>query len=939
MDKNLEPIAKELFGKIRTQFPKIQLGDANSEVTDRPKDARFFEFDFVKNGKNLGSVSISIASNQAESDEDDTADNDGMVVMYSNDIVDNQHAGVKKQWFNFLRELREFAKQRMMNFSIRDITKNNLDKRDYQHLAKNNGEGSMTESKLWGTSKTSYQQMGEAKLIVRHTQPVNYAHAAGRTLHIESIHVENSQGERFKYPVKHLNGARALATHVAHGGTPYDGIGQHITGLSEELNKLRMFKGYVDRNSMVSEAMGTIQTKVYERIDQVKKEIHSLQNHSYYESFAESFVVNEAQEIPEDLVNDWVDRLTIRTFNEELKNVFPYIYKLVGEEVDVVKELTAEDLLGEEDEEEMDEGAKWRDPKFKDKFYTQEPDDSDDYHSLSYGYDTPERPKNDPGQKRRMGGVGDEWEVTDKLSSGHMDTGNTTGGAHWSGMAHGDREKGDTTPSDISKWNSSPYKDSAVLVKGPRKGLISKSGIRDVKDRIKGALGHHHTPNLPEETAFESYLDNIMREESDLFNTDEESQSASIQTLNQLIAQEFPAGVDGTNAIQSLKGVIDDQEFTDAIKQLGKVNPEMDIREFLKSYLEKHDEENGTDIASKINFDSTTPAPTEPAPAEAPPAEPVAAAPAPAAPPVDPAAAAVPVAEEKEDPPFDGPYTKKGENDKDQYGNPVKHKARHLAKKGMADAIAKAKKAGATAETIVNFGSGEMSLGEAITKAGMNVEEFFEGTGKQNEVVEFVKSMYDETTGNFPKGETGVLLAVEKQFGEDAAKMAHGVISELSQVYESKRLRQLAGITESGLGGMNMDVDQMFKNMSNKPGATKTSNFKSTIDGKQDDSEAGYNSAMGKFRDMAGGMGFDAGGEDPVGGMMKGIQDKFGNMTKSMNMPNMPGAPGQSTAPTQAPAKQDPKAMLKALPDTKLSTMSGDEARKMLADLKKMAGI
>lgn len=34
MDKNLNPIAAELFGKIRTQFPKIQLGDANSEPTD-----------------------------------------------------------------------------------------------------------------------------------------------------------------------------------------------------------------------------------------------------------------------------------------------------------------------------------------------------------------------------------------------------------------------------------------------------------------------------------------------------------------------------------------------------------------------------------------------------------------------------------------------------------------------------------------------------------------------------------------------------------------------------------------------------------------------------------------------------------------------------------------------------------------------------------------
>jgi hypothetical protein len=703
MDKNLSPIADELFGKIRTQFPKIQLGDANSKVTDRPEDARFFEFDFVKRGVNLGSISVNIS------------EDDGMIVMYSNEITDGQPDGVARQWYNFLRELREFAKQNMMSFAIRDTAKSNLDKRDYQHLANNNGEGSMTESKLWGTSKTSYQQMGEAKLIVRHTQPVNYAHAAGRTLHIESIHVENSQGERFKYPVKHLNGARALATHVAHGGTPYDGIGQHITGLSEELNKLRMFKGYVDRNSMVSEAMGNIQTKVYERIDQVKKEIRSLQNQSYYESFAESFTVNEAQEIPEDVVNDWIDRLTIRSFNEELKNVFPYIYKLVGEEVDVVKELTAEDIL-------------------------------------------------------------------DEVFDGDKETGTTHKGGKVTKTAHG------------VKHEKTDYED------GEKVAFRHK----DETSRYKKYA------NLDQEDQFEAFLNDLVSEESELFNTDEEGQSASIQTLNQLIAQEFPAGVDGTNAIQSLKGVIDDQEFTDAIKQLGKVNPEMDIREFLKSYLEKHDEENGTDIASKINFDSTTPAPTTP---EAPPAEPVAAAPAPEAPPAEAPAApapAAPVAEEKEDPPFDGPYKKPGDN-KDQFGNTVKNPARHAAKKGMAAAIAKAKKAGATAETMVNFGSGEMSLGEAITKAGMDVEEFFESSSKHNEVIEFVKSMYDETTGNFPKGETGVLLAVEKQFGEDAAEMAHSVISELSQVYESKRLRQLAGITETGLQKPQADVAEMFK--------------------------------------------------------------------------------------------------------------------------------
>ena len=64
-----------------------------------------------------------------------------------------------------------------------------------------------------------------------------------------------------------MNGARALATHIIGGGTPYDDVGQYMIGLSEELNKLRMFKGYVTRSPMVSEAMGAVTDKVFERIE------------------------------------------------------------------------------------------------------------------------------------------------------------------------------------------------------------------------------------------------------------------------------------------------------------------------------------------------------------------------------------------------------------------------------------------------------------------------------------------------------------------------------------------------------------------------------------------------------------------------------------------------------------------------------------------------
>lgn len=237
MDKKLNTIATELFGKIRTQFPAIKLGDSKSQITSDPEDARFFVFDFKKQDVNLGTITISLAEES------------GIVILYSTDIVQGQTRGTKEKWFNFLREMREFAKQHLLNFETRNITKSNLDVRDYEHLAIQNNKGSnMSESKMYGTAKRSYQRIGEAKLIVNHSKSIDAAVSGSRTMHIESIYIENNNGERFRYPLRHLSGARAMARHVANSGNPYDKIGEHVVRLSEELMQLRKFKGYVSRN-------------------------------------------------------------------------------------------------------------------------------------------------------------------------------------------------------------------------------------------------------------------------------------------------------------------------------------------------------------------------------------------------------------------------------------------------------------------------------------------------------------------------------------------------------------------------------------------------------------------------------------------------------------------------------------------------------------------
>ena len=337
MNNNLDKIAKDLYGKIQVRFPNIKIGDGNAEVISKKSEiplARFFEFEYTENGKSLGTVSITL-------DEDD-----GIVVKISGDLSEVNPS--YNSAYKFIRSFRQFAKLRLLKFDVQNIGKSNLDKRDYQFQAKAKAkELTMMESKMFGTSRVSYQDLGEARLIVKHNKPINPKASASRSMNIECIYVENADGERFKYPIKHLHGARALAEHVKHGGNPYDSIGKHIVGLSEELKELQKFKGHVTRQAQLSEAMDSITGKVMERIQDVKKEVQNLQKSSYYEQFAESYQEQEERMIPEDVMNDWVDRLTVRTFNEDMKNVFPYLYKILDEGELPIKEITADDLLKE----------------------------------------------------------------------------------------------------------------------------------------------------------------------------------------------------------------------------------------------------------------------------------------------------------------------------------------------------------------------------------------------------------------------------------------------------------------------------------------------------------------------------------------------------------------------------------------------------------------
>lgn len=582
MNKNLDLVAKELYAKI-SSYPNLVMKDSegNDVEAEQVEGARKFNFEYEIGGRNLATITISL--NDSEENQD------SFEVLISNDPAEGSDEHAKKLFLAFGKEMREFAKQHVLTFNIHVATRSNKE-RDI-------GESIMSESKLFGTAKTSYQRIGEATLIIKHRDVVNQENPAGRAQRIESIYVENAEGERFKYPHRHLNGARAMAQHVAHGGKPYDNIGQYMVGLSEELSRLRMFKNYVDRNEAISETMGSVHSKVLERIEQVKKEIQHLQRPSVYKEFAEGFTEQESKEIPEDVMNDWIDRLTIRTFNEELKNVFPYIFKLVSEDDIPVKELSADDLVSEDDAEDEDD--------------------------------------------------------------------------------------------------------------------------KEASESI-----------IPEFAQYEQFLNKMVEsEEEGIFASENDD---AVAELNELLANQMPLGVDGTNVAQSLEGLGFDEDFIDGLKEMAKdeTGEAMDARPFIKEYIQQKDAELGTDVLSQLTFGDDNaqaaaevePVEPEPAPDVMPPAE-------------EPAAEEEPPAEElpAELPP----------------GLP------QVPPAPVAEAMAR------------------------------------ESRGRMfDELKEFIQSMYNADEGNFPKGVEGVKIACEKKFGDQVGPIASKIVERMSAIGEMSRMKQ-----------------------------------------------------------------------------------------------------------------------------------------------------
>ena len=351
----LELISQDLFDKVRSRFSNLQMGGESGAVTVVPQEARFFDFDFVFENVNLGRVSISIN------------DVGTLKVYYSQGIVEDRDSTTQRFWFDFLREMRQFAKRRMLRFDTRDISKGNLDKNDFAYLAQQQAaqqtqapqstvpqESTMTtESTMYGSSKSSYRPLEKTLLIVRHNHKVGEDRGArSRSNNIQSIFIQNEAGERFKYPFVHMAGAKAMQRHVANGGNPFDPAGTAIIQMSEQIKQLSTFKRQVGNvDSLTNEARGIVD-RVGSKLSTLRATVESIVKQSHYEAWRESLdeAIAEMTEIDAATIEDYKSKFTVSSYKEDLTQYFPLLYKVMQE----TSEVDLEEYVGEDKEEYCD---------------------------------------------------------------------------------------------------------------------------------------------------------------------------------------------------------------------------------------------------------------------------------------------------------------------------------------------------------------------------------------------------------------------------------------------------------------------------------------------------------------------------------------------------------------------------------------------------------
>ena len=523
--RELEKISQELFDKLRSRFDNISLGDESAKHTSDPEQARFFNFDYEDDNGKYGNVTIGLQ------------DGESLKVFFGKNISQDMMDDSKNEWYDFLRNLRYFARRNLLTFDTRDISRSALNIKDIKQASKADGTYSSMEitkeSRLYGTSKTSFENVGSARIRIIHNENINPEVRGSRSRGIKAIYVENNQGERFKLQHNKLSGARAMARHIAEGGQPYDEVGHAINSMVTEMNELGRFVRVMKRRTFEDTTTVTMVEAAAQYYNNIHHKLNLMSGRRAYQTFVENFEP-EVEQLDEVDVNELKEKFVKKIFDDRMMAALPlvnkayYLYeqsqKQQVENVrSIVKNQAPLQLIANEG---MDEY----------------------FRSVSF----------DNNKELVV-------RVLEDIANRAADPMVAEFAKHWS-----------TNFNNITESSSETLREhQALAVK------LATQYLRDLKQVYENT----------DLRVTDDYRMALVGE-SDLYEgrwataeTDEE-----IQRLRELLSSPLQVGVDGNNATDSLYDLIGSDDLFDKLHDLAEIEgPKADAVPAVKTWLEKHD--------------------------------------------------------------------------------------------------------------------------------------------------------------------------------------------------------------------------------------------------------------------------------------------------------------------------------------------------------------
>lgn len=314
-----EQTRQNLYDLLSVKNLNVVTRDAQGKETSDAGQADLFTFDYVAGEENnYGTVVVTITPEGV------------LEVFYGDRLGRSMESQDKADWYDFLYQLRHFARRNMMGFELKHMNK-------LKHAMKT--MAAVTEGKYYGYKNTSYTKpTREAKLKIVHSRPIDEENGDARYRNVAKLYVETAEGERFKLPFTKLYAGRAMARHCSEGGVPYDEFGSHISETVGDIQVLEAFlrsakgKEWTDAGADIMVEAGIRHLKA------LKKKVKKMIGRRGYKEQLDAFSPQQEQEHTE--TTDKIREMFTQTLlDQRIEEAIPVLNKLEARD-SVMKEIS-----------------------------------------------------------------------------------------------------------------------------------------------------------------------------------------------------------------------------------------------------------------------------------------------------------------------------------------------------------------------------------------------------------------------------------------------------------------------------------------------------------------------------------------------------------------------------------------------------------------------